>query len=141
MPPLLWYLMLSPFSNSSGVTTSVDQFEIQHVGTIVFIGNTAFDFGGALSLANPAKLNISDSAFRLNEAESGGAVSLTSTVRETAGFHRCQFETNKGTDGGALHLNGEGKRFLQESYFRLNVAGETSSKGNYSACQTNKISW
>lgn len=101
------------------------------VETIVFIGNTAFDYGGAISIADPDQLNISDVVFVLNEAESGGALGLTSTSWATGDFQRCRFESNKGTRGGALYLDGEGQRILHDSSFRFNVAGETIVEGNF----------
>lgn len=95
---------------------------------IHFIGNTAIDYGGAISIANADKLNVSDVVFTFNKAEFGGAVGLTSTRWATAKFQRCRFESNKGTSGGALHIDGKGQRTLHDSSFRLNVAGETSSR-------------
>lgn len=89
-----------------------------------FVGNTALDFGGALSLANPVTLNVSDATFTSNVAESGGAVSVTSTDWAIADFQRCEFESNKGTRGGALYFNGDGQRLIHDSSLRLNVAGE-----------------
>ena len=92
---------------------------------ISFIENTAFDCGGAISIANPVSLKISDVAFYFNEADSGGAVALTSTVWATAEFQSCRFEYNKATRGGALYFSGEGQRFVRGSLFRYNIAGET----------------
>ena len=94
-------------------------------GAIFFIANSALEFGGALSLADNVEVNISDVTFKMNEAESGGAVSLTSTIWTTADLKRCRFEKNKGTRGGALFLDGRGLRLVHESSFWLNVAGET----------------
>lgn len=106
------------------------------IETISFIDNTALDFGGAISVANSVKLNISYVRFAFNEAESGGAVVVTSTAKATAGFQRCRFECNKATSGGGLYLSGEGHSFLQGSVFRYNVAGKTSSGENLVfACQ------
>lgn len=97
--------------------------------TVSFIENTALDFGGAISLANPVKLNMTDVTFASNKAESGGAIAVTSTDWTTGDFQRCRFESNSGTRGGALFFNGVGQRLLQDSSFRLNIAGETSSTG------------
>lgn len=95
---------------------------------MLFVGNTARDFGGALSLANPVALNVSDVTFASNVAESGGAVSVTSTDWAIADFQRCQFESNKGTRGGALYFNGDGQRLIHDSSLRLNVAGENNQE-------------
>lgn len=81
-----------------------------------------------MSIANANKLNVSDVVFTLNTAEFGGAVGLASTRWATAKFQRCRFESNKGTSGGALHIDGKGQRTLHDSSFRLNVAGEASSR-------------
>lgn len=111
---------------------STQQLNMHSIETISFIGNAAFDFGGAISIVNPVKLNISDVTFAFNEAETGGAVVLTSTVRTTADFQRCRFEYNEATSGGGLYLSGEGHRFLRDSVFRSNVAGEISSGPKFS---------
>lgn len=96
---------------------------------ISFIENSAVDYGGAISTANPTKIHITDAIFSLNKTESGGAVGLISTSLATAEFLRCRFESNKGTRGGGLFLDGDGQRFLHGSLCRLNVAGETTSRG------------
>lgn len=93
--------------------------------TITFVMNSAFDFGGAIAVSNPLKLNVSDVNFASNKAEAGGAISVASAEGAAAEFQRCRFERNRGTRGGALYFNGEGKRWLQDSSLRLNVAGET----------------
>lgn len=97
------------------------------IDTISFVGNTASDYGGAISIGDLDNLNMSDVSFISNEAESGGAVGLTSTKWATAGFQRCRFESNKATRGGALFLDGEVQSICHDSSFRLNVAGEASS--------------
>lgn len=61
----------------------------------------------------------------MNEAEFGGALSLTSTTWTTAEFKRCRFELNQGARGGALYLYGDGLGLLDDCSFTLNVAGET----------------
>lgn len=71
---------------------------------------------------------MSDVMFTLNTAESGGAVGLTSTEWAIADFRRCRFESNNGTRGGAIYLDGEGHRIIKDSSFRLNIAGESSSR-------------
>lgn len=114
--------------------SAAEQLEILlSIDTISFVENTAADYGGAISIsvANPVKLNFSDASFAFNQAVSGGAVALTSTIWETAEFQRCRFEYNNATRGGGLFLSGEGHRFLQGSLFRYNVAGETPSKARY----------
>ena len=98
---------------------------MSNIGAISFVENSALEFGGALSLADYVEVNISDVTFKMNEAESGGAVSLASTTWSTADLKRCQFEKNKGTRGGALFLDGKGLGLLQDSFFWLNVARET----------------
>lgn len=119
-----------------GDTRPPQQMEDPSTETISFIDNTALDFGGAISVANPVKLNISYVRFAFNEAESGGAVVVTSTAKATTDFQRCRFEYNKATSGGGLYSSGEGQSFLQGSVFRYNVAGETSSgEGLIFACQ------
>lgn len=110
-----------------GATRFAHQLENHSIKTTSFIKNAAFDYGGAISIVNPVRLNISDVTFAFNEADSGGAVVLTSTVRTTANFLRCRFEYNEATSGGGLYLSGEGQRFLRGSVFRSNVAGEASS--------------
>ena len=92
---------------------------------IFFVENSALEFGGALSLADYVEVNISDVTFSMNEAESGGAVSLTSTTWTTADLKRCRFDKNKGTRGGAIFLDAKGLGLLHDSSFWLNVAGET----------------
>ena len=109
----------------SGATIATQAFDMSNIGGIFFVENFALEFGGALSLANYVEVNISDVTFKMNEAESGGAVSLTSTTWTTANLKRCRFEENKGTRGGALFLDGNGLGILFDSSFWLNVAGET----------------
>lgn len=124
---MTYYGHSRPVSEYSGVVTSTQRGELASMETISFVENTAFDYGGAISLANPISVHISDVAFTLNRAESGGAVALTSTVMASAELQRCRFEYNNATRGGALYFSGEGQTFLHGSSFRHNVAGETPS--------------
>lgn len=117
--------------NFSGAISSALQFELYSIETISFIENAAFDYGGAISIANPVMLNISGVNFAFNEADSGGAVALTSTVRGTAEFQHCRFEYNKATHGGALYLSGDGSRLLQGSMLRYNIAGKISFRETF----------
>lgn len=96
--------------------------------TISFIQNTALDYGGAISLANPDELNLTGVIFTFNEAGFGGAVALASTVWAPAQIQRCSFEYNNATNGGAMYLSGVGQTLLQGSFFRYNVAGEVLLK-------------
>lgn len=128
------------FKCSGGAVSSALQLELYSIETISFVENTAFDYGGAVSIANPTNLNISGVRFSFNEAGSGGAVALVSTVWGAAEFQHCRFEYNKATHGGALYLSGEGQRFLQGSVFRYNIAGKSSSRETIAfACQPRQL--
>lgn len=94
---------------------------------VVFVDNWAEDHGGALSLENPVALNIRDTLFLFNTADSGGAVRVASTSWAATDFQRCRFESNSGALGGAIRLDGDGRRTFQDSSFLLNVARETLS--------------
>lgn len=125
-----------PVSSYFGDTTSgiAESLEMGLNETISFVENTAFGYGGAISLTNPVNVNISNVAFTLNSAESGGAAAITSSVWAPAGVKRCRFESNNATRGGGLHISGEIQTFLEQSSFRRNVAGETLSRGNRMCC-------
>lgn len=83
-----------------------------------------------MCLTDPDIFKISDATFILNEAVSGGALSLVATEETTGMMHACQFENNKASYGGALYLSsGEGKVSIHRSNFSTNIAGESSSIG------------
>ena len=78
----------------------------------------------------PESLDLSGSNFISNQAEFGGAVSLTSTKEETREFGECYFEENRATDGGALYLyTGAGTAAVKDSDFVKNHASEMSRNG------------
>ena len=80
-------------------------------------------------LSDPDTFNIDDVTFELNEAISGGAVSMASTEEVVGSFYGCRFEDNTASYGGALYLSsGEGNVSVQQSDFINNLAGERSSR-------------
>ena len=81
-----------------------------------------------MSLNDPYVFNISGGTFTLDEAQSGGAVSLSATEDTTARFQSSAFIDNNALYGGALYLSsGGGHVSNQQSEFYYNIAGECSS--------------
>lgn len=114
-----------------GISSTLSSiFEI--LGKISFSRNDATFFGGAISLTDPSELYIADTSFESNRGTSGGAVYLTSTVATTGGFERCRFTGNNASSGGAAYFSTNftaeprQARFVQDSVFLLNDAGERS---------------
>lgn len=105
------------------------------LGATSFVRNSAKFYGGAISLTNPKKVNITGSTFQSNKGASGGAVAITSTEGTAGGVGHCRFDSNDATNGGALYLSTghtddtdqtDNVRFVQDSVFLHNVAGESS---------------
>ena len=83
-----------------------------------------------MSLNDPYVFNISGGTFTLDEAQSGGAVSLSATEDTTGTFQSSEFVDNNALYGGALYLSsGGGDVSIQQSDFYYNIAGECSSLG------------
>ncbi|MEM8756796.1 MAG: GC-type dockerin domain-anchored protein [Planctomycetota bacterium] len=80
-----------------------------------FQQNIAVESGGAVS--SIGRLDVADSTFRENRAETGGAVRHQNAASQTA-WDRCTFELNLAAFGGALSL--ETPSTIRESTFQDN---------------------
>ena len=117
---------------TAGIFSSLSpHFEL--LGNVLFVGNNAVFYGGAISLTDPIEFHIIGTRFESNTGTSGGAVSVAATRATTGGFKRCRFDGNVAVNGGALFLSADdtgvldNARGVQGSVFVHNTAGERSS--------------
>lgn len=102
-------------------------------GNVSFMGNSASNDGGAMSIDSVGELQVDNAIFVLNEASSGGAVSVTATTVTGSDpflLRRCVFEGNSATDGGALYFFNSARRIaVEESLFLQNNACKSYHDG------------
>ena len=101
--------------------------DLGSTGSVTFVGNAAKDYGGALHLTSYGKLQVSNTTFRENVADVGGAVFIAGGGNTISEFSACVFDANIASDGGALYLyTGAGTEIFTSSVFRYNFASKWS---------------
>lgn len=93
-------------------------------GSLLFVGNTAVNAGGAMFTTGLDSFHVSNTTFYRNKAKLGGAVYIALASEKASNFSNCMFDGNEGGDGGAVYLyTGGGVDIITSSVFRHNFAG------------------
>ncbi|MGN0207089.1 MAG: right-handed parallel beta-helix repeat-containing protein [Muribaculaceae bacterium] len=108
-----------------------------------FVSNTTFSAngGGAITILNSAKVDITSSVFEdncisvnsnglIDPASGGGAISVASKSFSTLNIDNCRFHNNYAPNGGAIMLKGAPITNITNCSFTENTATHTSSTNN-----------
>ena len=108
-----------------------------------FVSNTTFSAngGGAITILNSAKVDITSSVFEdncisvnsnglIDPASGGGAISVASKSLSTLNIDNCRFHNNYAPNGGAIMLKGAPITNITNCSFTENTATHTSSTNN-----------
>lgn len=108
-----------------------------------FVSNTTFSAngGGAITILNSAKVEITSSVFEdncisvnnnglIDPASGGGAISVASKSFSTLNIDNCRFHNNYAPNGGAIMLKGAPITNITNCSFTENTATHTSSTNN-----------
>ena len=108
-----------------------------------FVSNTTFSAngGGAITILNSAKVEITSSVFEdncisvnnnglIDPASGGGAISVASKSFSTLNIDNCRFHNNYAPNGGAIMLKGAPITNITNCSFTDNTATHTSSTNN-----------
>lgn len=105
-----------------------------------FVSNTTFstDGGGAITILNSAKVDITSSVFEdncisvnsnglIDPASGGGAISVASKSFSTLNIDNCRFHNNYAPNGGAIMLKGAPITNITNCSFTENTATHTNN--------------